>query len=200
LITPIFCTEMMASRNDICIGFRVHSGWAAMVAVARSVERPVIVDRRRIEFTSERGSVQPYHTARELGVERGRAFLEKCRTASNALANEALEAAIKHIGGDRVRKCAVLMGSGRASPSLEATLASHAAIHTAEGEFFRAVVIHAAESCGLRVRCIKEKQLFEIARQELDGDIQATLNDLGKIVGPPWTQDQKLATVAAWLA
>jgi hypothetical protein len=26
------------------------------------------------------------------------------------------------------------------------------------------------------------------------------LNGLGKIVGPPWQQDQKFASLAAWLA
>ena len=179
------------------IGFRVHSGWAAMVAVAGSFDRPVIVDRRRIEI----GEVaQPYHRARELGVEPGRAFLEQCRAASDAMALEALEAAIKRVGGDRVRRCAVLMGSGRASPSLEATLASHAAIHSAEGEFFRASIIHAAESCGLKVRCIKEKELSDIAGRELSGDVQRVLTEVGKMVGTPWRQDQKFAALAAWLA
>lgn len=182
---------------NIALGFRVHSGWAAMVAVAGSFDRPVIVNRRRLEI----GDVaQPYHRARDLGVERGRVFLEQCRAASSALACEALAGAIKKIGGDRVQRCAVLMGSGKASSSLEATLASHAAIHTAEGEFFRAIVIHAAESCGLKVRCIKEKELSEIARRELGGDYLRVLDEAGKIVGPPWRQDQKFAALAAWLA
>ncbi len=166
-----------------------------MVAVAGPPDQPAILDRRRIDLASGRGSVQPYHAARELGAARGQAFLEKCRAASNALACEALAAAISQIGGDRVKKCAVLMGSGRPSPSLEATLASHAAIHAAEGEFFRDIVIHAAESCGLRARRIREKELPAIAPREL-----AIVNGLGKIVGPPWTQDQKLAAVAALLA
>jgi len=190
---------------QIAIGFRIHSGWAAMIAVTGSPLRPVILDRRRIEIAeaSDRGPVQPYHTARDLGVARGRAFLDECRDAANVLACASLESAIKQVGGDRVECCAVLTGSGRTSPTLEATLASHAAIHTAEGEFFREVVVHAGESCGLRVCRIKEKELFGMAERKFHmtaSNLQQTLDELGKIVGAPWRQDHKLAALGAWVA
>jgi hypothetical protein len=186
--------------RKIAIGFRVHSGWAMMVAVAGSPDRPVIVDRQRIQFSD---TAQPYHAARDLGAIRGRVFLEECRKASNALAASALEASIKRMGGDRVQGCAVLMGSGRVSATLEATLASHAAIHTAEGVFFREIIIHAVESCGLGVREIKEKELFELAARDFQTRVEELargLNELGKVMGPPWTEDHKYAALAGWLA
>jgi hypothetical protein len=176
-----------------------------MVAVTGSPTQPVLLDRRRFQLAEapSSGPIQPYHMARDLGVERGRVFLEECREASQAFACAALETAIKQIGGDRVQYCAVLTGSGRASPSLEATLASHAAIHTAEGEFFRDIVCYASESCGLRVCRIKEKELFSRAESKFEmssARLQRMLDELGKMVGPPWQQDQKLAALAAWLA
>jgi hypothetical protein len=176
-----------------------------MVAVTGSPAQPAILDRRRIQIAEapSSGPIQPYHMARDLGVERGRVFLEECRKASQEFACAALETAIKQIGGDRVQCCAVLTGSGRLSPSLEATLASHAAIHTAEGEFFREIVSYASESCGLRVCRIKEKEFFNIAERKFDmplATLQQSLAELGKMVGPPWQQDQKFATLAAWLA
>jgi len=170
-----------------------------MVAVAGSPLRPVIVERQRLQIAD---TAQPYHAARELGLARAGSFLKERRKAANVLASSALEAAIKQIGGDRVEGCAVLTGSGRLAPTLEATLNSHAAIHTAEGQFFREVVIHAAESCGLSVRRIKEKELFELAAREFriaGGDLIRGLNDLGKITGPPWQQDHKFAALAGWL-
>lgn len=175
-----------------------------MVAVTGSPFQPVIVDRRRIELAeaSERGPVQPYHTAWDLGANHACAFLDQCRTVWNALACATLETVVKNIGGDRVRHCAVLTGSGRIAKNLEATLASHAAIHAAEGEFFREIVLHAAEACGLTVRRIKEKELFKLAEVRFEtpaARLQETLNSLAKIVGPPWQQDQKLAALAAWL-
>jgi hypothetical protein len=170
-----------------------------MVAVAGSPLRPVIVDRQRLQIAE---MAQPYHAARELGLARAEAFLNECREAAHGIASSALEAAIKRMGGDRVHGCAVLTGSGRLAPTLEATLNSHAAIHTAEGEFFREVIIHAAESCGLSVRRIKEKELFELASREFriaGADLVRGLNDLSKITGPPWQQDHKFAALAAWL-
>jgi hypothetical protein len=181
-----------------------------MVAVAGSPERPVILDRRRIQIADTglpgaqpTQTVQPYHTAREMGVARGRVFLDLCREASNALARSCLEEAIRQIGGDRVECCGVLMGSGRQPATLEATLASHPAIHTAEGAFFREIVIHAAAACGLRVRQIKEKELFDLAAREFHtsaAGLNLGLNELGKTMGPPWRQDHKFAALAGWLA
>jgi hypothetical protein len=189
----------LVARPTIAIGFRVHSGWAMMVAVAGSPLRPVIVGRQRLHI----GDIaQPYHRAQELGLARADEFLSECREAAYGIASSALQAAIKGMGGDRVRECAVLTGSGRLAPTLEATLNSHAAIHTAEGEFFREIVIHAAESCGLPVRRIKEKELFEAAAREFRipvADLHRGLNDLSKITGPPWQQDHKFAALAAWL-
>jgi hypothetical protein len=176
-----------------------------MVAVAGSPSRPVIVDRQRIQIAEalERGPIQPYHAARELGADRGRVFLEECREACHAVASASLETALKRIGGDRVRCCAVLTGSGRPAATLAATLASHPAIHTAEGEFFREVVLHSAVSCGLPVVRIKEKELFDLAGRKFGmtpENLQRMLNELSKIMGPPWQQDQKFAALAAWLA
>ena len=176
-----------------------------MVAVAGSPLKPVILDRRRIQIAEapSTGPIQPYHTARDLGAIQGAVFLKECREAWQRLASASLEAAIKQIGGDRVRTCAVLTGSGRLSPTLEATLASHAAIHTAEGEFFRAIVLHAAESCGLCVHKIREKELFTLAERKFaqsSAALHRTLDDQAKILGPPWQQDQKFAALAAWLA
>jgi hypothetical protein len=186
--------------RKIAIGFRVHSGWAMMVAVTGSPLRPVIVGRQRLQIAD---TAQPYHAARELGLARGEAFLNECREASHALASAALESAVKGMGGDRVAGCAVITGSGRLAPTLEATLNSHAAIHTAEGEFFREIVIHAAEACGLSVRRIREKELFDTAAREFRipvADLIRGLNDLSKITGPPWQQDHKFAALAGWLA
>ncbi len=170
-----------------------------LVAVAGSPHRPVIVDRQRLQIAD---TAQPYHAARDLGLAGAGDFLNDCREASEALASSALETAIKRIGGDLVQSCAVLTGSGRPAPTLEATLNSHAAIHTAEGEFFREIVIHAAKSCGLRVRRIREKELFDLAASEFRipaADLIRGLNDLGRVTGPPWRQDHKFAALAAWL-
>ena len=76
-------------------------------------------------------------------------------------------------------------------PDLAATLKSHALIHTAEGEFFREVLVEASESCRIPVTKIREREIR---------DQQSRISSLGKSLGPPWTQDEKLAALAAWNA
>ena len=94
--------------------------------------------------------------------------------------------------GHEVAGCGVVLGSGKALPGLETVLGSHALIHTAEGEMFRDVLVWAAKQCRLPVIGVREK--------DLDAASLSRVGSLGKLIGPPWTQDQKYATVAALMA
>jgi hypothetical protein len=88
-------------------------------------------------------------------------------------------------------------------PDLAAILRSHALIHTAEGEFFRDVLVHASEHCSLPVTKIKEREIWERGSKILgrsSADLQQQINGLGKSLGPPWRQDEKLASMAALIA
>jgi len=97
---------------------------------------------------------------------------------------------------------ALLLASGRPQPKLEAILASHALIHAADGEHFRVALREASQSCGLAVTEIREAELLERAQRVLEqpaARLQATVTSLGRALGPPWTQDQKMAALAAWV-
>jgi len=68
---------------------------------------------------------------------------------------------------------------------------------------FRQALVRASEGCGLPVTKVRERDLLERATAALRtpaGKLQRRLADLGRPLGPPWTQDQKLATLAALLA
>jgi hypothetical protein len=174
------------------LGFRAHSGWAAMVAAAGIIDAPRVLERRRIVIADPDmpGSKQPYHAASELPFPEAEALLRKAIESSRALALEAMSAAVKalRLQGHEVAGCGVLLGSGKALPPLKGILASHALIHTAEGEIFRNVLVWAAEEHRLPVTGVREKQL--------DATSLKRIESLGKLIGPPWTQDQKYATVA----
>lgn len=86
--------------------------------------------------------------------------------------------------------------------SVEAILASHPAIHTAEGELYRNAVAHACERCNLALTRVREKEAFEIAEKSLgltQKQIADRISALGRTMGPPWAQDQKLAALVAWV-
>jgi hypothetical protein len=175
------------------LGFRAHSGWAAVVAVAGTIDAPVVIERRRIVIADPQmpGSKQPYHAAAEMPFARAEAFVGKAIASSRALALEAISATVKtlRLQGHEVAGCSVVLGSGKALPGLQAILASHALIHTAEGEMFRQVLVWAAEQYPLPVVGVREKGIEAASLERLAG--------LGRLIGPPWTQDQKYAAAAA---
>ena len=175
------------------LGFRAHSGWAALVAVAGTIDSVRILERRRIVIADPEmpGSKQPYHAAAELTFPEAKDLVEKAIESSRGLALEAMSAAVGKLRsqGHEVAGCGFLLGSGKTLPALEKILLSHTLIHTAEGELFRDVLVWAAQECRLPVIGVREKGL--------DASSLRRVGSLGKLIGPPWTQDQKYATVAA---
>lgn len=191
----------------VALGFRAHSGWAAVVAVALVDRRPQVLHRGRIELVdrSVNGGVQPYHLARKMNLPEAEKFLRRVTDATNKMALEAVRAMIADLAtkNHQVAACGIVLASGRPLPPLEATLRSHAMVHTAEGELFRGAIAHAAEICGLPVSGVKERELYERASDALDipaAKLRERLNGIGKFVGSPWTSDEKNATLVAWLA
>ena len=67
---------------------------------------------------------------------------------------------------------------------------------------YRAVLRSGCESVGVAVVGWRERDIEAAAarRLKLAADaLRARVGGLGKPLGPPWTQDEKLATLAAWL-
>jgi hypothetical protein len=74
---------------------------------------------------------------------------------------------------------------------------------TADGELFREALASAAKRSGLATFKIRERRLLEIAEQALrtgPAALLRRLRELGRPFGSPWSQDEKFATLAAWLA
>jgi hypothetical protein len=109
------------------LGFRAHSGWAALVAAAGTVDSPRVLERRKVVIADPEmpGSKQPYHAAAELSFPQGEALVRRAIESSRALAVEVVSAALKTLRsrGHEVAGCGVLLGSGKALPALERVLA-----------------------------------------------------------------------------
>jgi hypothetical protein len=197
----------VAHSKQAALGFRAHSGWAAVVAVRVDEGVPVVLARQRVHlvetFTYE--FRQPYHTAKKMPPGEGREFVSRMRTEARRLAYRAvreLESRTQE-QGVKLTRCGLLLASGRPLPALEKILASHALIHTADGELFREALLHASARCGLQEFTIKEKELLDRARQVLrakPNELMRRVTELGRDFGSPWAQDEKFATLAAWLA
>jgi hypothetical protein len=189
------------------IGFRVHSGWAAVVAVCVEKGAPAVLARQRVHlvetFTYE--FRQPFHTAEKMLAGQAREFIARMQAEARRLAYGAIRelASRTQEQGLKLTRCGLLLASGRPLPGLKKILASHALIHTADGELFREALLHASGRCGLHEFTIKEKELLDRAGQVFrakPNELMRRVTELGRALGSPWSQDEKFATLAAWLA
>jgi len=189
------------------LGFRVHSGWTALIALAIENNQPIVLSRQRPHLVATFSYTfrQPYHTAEKMDLTEAQTFLDQQRDESRVLALAALRSAQTEVAqqGYKLTRAALLLASGRPLPELSKILASHSIIHTADGEFFREALLHACAQAHLAVATIKDRELQATAATTLRRKPSALtrfVNDLGKPLGSPWTQDEKFATLAAWLA
>lgn len=189
------------------LGFRAHSGWAALIAIAGTHPAIEVVARQRVDLAdpSVPGPRQPYHEAEGEPLARARRIVERYADESRRRALESLRAVLGDLRskGYEVIGCGLLLASNRPLPQLESILASHALIHAADGELFRDAIADAGRTCGLPVLRVRERELYDRAASVLnvsEATLRKRVADLGRLLGPLWTQDQKLATVAAWTA
>ncbi|HLN57476.1 MAG TPA: hypothetical protein VK416_02890 [Thermoanaerobaculia bacterium] len=197
----------MTALEGVGLGLRAHSGWAALVAVAGTLRSPEILLRRSIELADPKvpGSKQPYHAAEGEKLPKAEKIIGRCASDARRLAGRAFDEVLAGLekGKRPVIACGLLLASGRPLPGLEAILASHALIHTADGELFRDALAAAAQERRLPVTRVREKEISSRAAASLsipEEEIAQCLKAAGRLVGSPWTQDQKLAALAAWVA
>jgi len=197
----------VAQARQAALGFRVHSGWTALVAVCVDRGLPTVLARQRIHlvetFTYE--FRQPYHTAKKMPPDEGREFISRMQEEARRFAYRAICDVQSELQkqGLKLTRCGLLLASGKALPGLDKILASHALIHTADGELFREALLHASARCGLRDFRVKEREVLDLAGRAFrlkPDDIMRRVTELGRSLGSPWSQDEKFATMAAWLA
>ena len=140
-----------------------------------------------------------------MALPEAREFIAGVREKTEKLALRAMQRLQADLEGRgyEMSRGALLLASGRPLPELEKILASHALIHTADGELFRECILHAGERCGMEMISIRERELLEQAAKALrvpQPQLLRRVTQLGRAVGSPWTQDEKFATVAAWVA
>jgi hypothetical protein len=197
------------TAERVALGFSVHTGWAAVVAVsADSPGSITILDRRRMEMIrgdDPQGPRFVYHAARELSLEAAEKFVHASEQRALAGAREALGAAVESLrsAGHPPVACALVGGNPTPPGPLEAILRNHSAVHTAEGALFRQAVRRAGEALGIPVTEVRSKELVARAARVL-GVTASRVPDLlarvGQQAGRPWSKDQKDATLVALVA
>jgi hypothetical protein len=190
----------------VALGIAPHSGWAAVVGIGEASARPRVLLRERIEMAdaADIGSKQPYHAVEDLPVAEAAKRIARYAATAESMARAAVQRIVADLArdGHRVIRLGILDSAGRKGGSLEAILASHALIHTADGDHFRDAVASAARRSRLAVSRIPARDLDREASAVLGTPVERlceTVKDLGRDVGPPWGADQKAAALVAWL-
>lgn len=195
--------------EEAALGFSVHTGWAALVVVAGPLRHPAVLDRRQVEMIAGKERAPPrfvFHAARELRGEERERSVATAKERSRARATAALQTMVSALrSGGRHVAIAAIVGSTAPPPEapLERILESHAAIHSAEGELFRAAVAAACDSLRIPVVRVPARDLSGRAAELLglspDG-LAEWLAKVGQAAGRPWAKDQKDGFLAALLA
>ena len=187
---------------DVALGLRPHSGWAALVALAGPRETPTVVARARIELAGRGIPKQPYHAAENLVASEGAGAPRTLRAGIGPLASTGLRETARnsHGSGHEIVGRGARARLGPAAPRARAVLASHALIHTADGEHFRGALRKAAaRGAGSARRGTREGDLGSSpprSSAKTADRLGREIDAIGKSLGPPWTSDQKLAALA----
>jgi hypothetical protein len=150
--------------------------------------------RRRAELADPTGRVKKnaYQAARSLELTAAAEVVEAAARIAAERAAIEIERVVRAAGAD-VRTCAVVAGGSRDEP-LESILRSHALAHAAEGRLYQEALLQGAAACGLDAVAVPRRSLLE------ERELRDRVDRLRQRVGPPWAEDQKLATLAAWVA
>ncbi len=184
------------------LGFRPHTYWTAAVALSGDPHAPQVLERRRIDFASgdERGV---YHHVEGMDREAAQAWIDRVWAAVEANCRRGVGALVEDLGRSGVTLGLAVVPIARTKPpdQLEDILKSHSWMHAAEGDFYRGAVASACTALGLEVRRGVEREFAgEVSRRHAlpSALLETRMKALGAALGPPWSEDQKLATLAAW--
>jgi hypothetical protein len=151
------------------------------------VSATAVVERRHINLAGSGPprTVQPYHAARGLDLPDAEKAIEHAASRARKLATNAIRHALEE---HNIVACGVGHDPNQKRPALARTLASHPLLHAAEGLLFRTAIADAAAECGFTVVAVQER------------DLKGRVATIRRPQGPPWREDEKLATVAALMA
>jgi len=191
-------------KNQIAaLGFRVKSGWAAVVLLTGTARSPELSDIGRIELCDPRRpeTRQPYHAA--MGeLETNHTTLKRREHVVRSVSQQSLTTLLTRYqeNGFRIMRAALLVGS-QIDPARIAN--PHIRAHALEGRLFRSAVVDTLQDHQIRTEILIERDAYlsVAARlQQSTDDMKRAIQDLGRSMAAKrgsWRAEQKLAALAA---
>ncbi len=188
-------------------GFKIHTGWAMLVAVAGQPDQIEVLIRRRIELLPRDESIPRfvYHAAAKLPLRGATELIKRVERESQRSAQLTIESAIEELGGRnaRVNTCGVLSGSALVPDDLSRILQSHPLIHAAEGALFVHAIVSACKMHAFKTTSVHDREVWGRAATVWrlgEQNLRKRIDDVRKSVGSPWGADHKAAAAVALLA
>ena len=188
------------------LGFRVKSGWAAVVLLTDTAHSPQLSDVNRIELCDPRlpGTRQPYHAATGK-LETNSTKVNQREHVVRSISQQSLARLLKDYRGKgfRITRAALVVGS-QINPAKIAN--PHIRAHALEGRLFRSVVEQGLQVHEIRTEVLLERDAYSNVATRLkqsNDDLKRAIQDLGRSVPAkrgPWRAEQKLAALAALFA
>ena len=188
--------------NAAIIGVSDHGGWAVLVTAAAD---GTLLDRRRVELVDDDLPKIPHHSeAQRLPIDQAVALVERVRLSAERHAKLRLDEVAtsmpaRSILGVALRQCPAL------PPTIAERIKDYRAQNNADWVMYRQALASAAETRGWAVHWYDAKKVVAAASEALRSsrsitDLDAHFLQLRKSIGPPWSQDHKLAMSAAIVA
>jgi hypothetical protein len=184
------------------IGFRVKSGWSALVLLAGPVGSPALRDNRVIDLSDPRvpETRQPYHaTFGELETD-AKQINQRTEIVHRVTKQSVTRLLADYRKNYSIERCSLVVGS-QLDPASIAN--PHIRAHALEGQLFRSALEQVLNMHGIRSAVFLERDAYVAAGAQLkkaDDVVRQTIQNLGRSTGGPWRAEQKLAAVGAWLA
>jgi hypothetical protein len=204
--SPRDLQNTVTKTQTAALGFRVKSGWAAVVLLTNRAHSPQLLDVGSIELCDPRlpETRQPYHAA--MGkLETDSRKLNQRERIVRTISQQSLIKLLKAYEQKeiRIRRAALVVGSqidpaGIASPHIRA--------HALEGRLFRSVVEQTLHDNDIFTDVLLERDAYPSVaarlKQSID-DVKRGIEELGRSAAAkagPWRAEQKLAALAALFA
>jgi hypothetical protein len=188
------------------LGFRVKSGWAAVVLLTKPSHLLQLSDVSRVDLSDPRlpETRQPYHAAMgklETDSEKlnRRERVVRCIT-QQSLGNLLVGYRQK---GYAIKRAAIVVGS-QVDPARIAN--PHIRAHAMEGRLFRSAVEESLRGHEIRAEVLLERDAYARVAARLKhsiDDVKRAIQNLGQSTpsnARPWRAEQKLAALAALFA
>jgi hypothetical protein len=191
---------MGAAKTVATLGFRPHTYWTPAAVLAGPTTAPRLIHRRKIVFATGNERMA-YHQAAEVGPAGAEVLIDGVRAATQANAAKEIAVLLADLQRDGVSVEVAVIPESR--PRLPDTVAEiirvHSLMHAAEGVFYRDVVAAACRDLGLEVIRTLERDLPETAAMIMEMEPTGLTAKLAGLASdPPWSEDYRVAALAAW--